>query len=171
MAHSAVKFSAKPLNPEHQVPDVIPWTDTDFTTLTAMALAGSSASQIGRAIGRTRNAIIGKAHRHGISMGEHRVVPTAEARKSASTARRVAWMRRKREAGRVAAAPKTSRYVARRLATVPSGPGITILQLTPDTCRFIAGEAVAGGLYCGAVTEIDRPYCPAHCGVCFVPRS
>jgi GcrA cell cycle regulator len=153
------------------VPTLVPWNDTDFATLASMALAGASASMIGRELGRSRNAVIGKANRHRISMGENRVVMTAKARKAASSARRVAWMRQKREVAASQRPTKTSRYVARMAAAVPAGPGVTILQLTDDTCRFPLGDwNLPAAFYCGAVTEIDRPYCPAHCGVCFAAR-
>lgn len=138
-----------------------------------MALTGAAASSIARELHRTRNSVLGKADRVGISLGVNKVVKTRaerEAAKIGSTARRVAWMRRKRAAGLTPRPSKVSRYVARMAAAVPSGPSITILDLTDQTCRYIAGEAGADALYCGAVTEPDRPYCPAHCGVCFAPR-
>jgi len=129
-----------------------------------MALDGSSASQIGLSLGRTRSSIIGKLHRMGMTTSWERKA----ADPGAATARRVAWMRRKRAAALSAQPTLGRRYALRMAAAVPSGPGITIFDLADNTCRYIAGDAIAAEtLYCGAVTEIGRPYCPAHCAICF----
>lgn len=45
------------------------WSEADFTRLQDMATAGKSAAEIGKAIGRTRSAVLGAAHRSGIKIG------------------------------------------------------------------------------------------------------
>jgi GcrA cell cycle regulator len=147
------------------------WPEERTAALRTLAEQGLSASQIGLRLGISRNAVIGKCQRDGIAMGLDRTIKTPAERAAAataSTARRVAWMRRKRAAGLPTAPTKASRYVARMATTVPSGHEVTILGLTETSCRYIAGDEItANVLYCGAVTEPDRPYCPAHCAVCF----
>lgn len=44
------------------------WTDADQSTLEAQAAACWSASEIGKLLGKTRNAVIGRAHRQGVQL-------------------------------------------------------------------------------------------------------
>lgn len=45
---------------------VTPWSDAEFETLRAHYKRDKSASQIARMLGRSRNEVIGKAHRMGL---------------------------------------------------------------------------------------------------------
>ena len=53
------------------------WTDEKVTELTKMWEAGRSITQIGKALGLTRNAVVGKAHRLGLSKRPSPIIRTA----------------------------------------------------------------------------------------------
>ncbi len=129
------------------------WSDDRVTTLTLLWRDGQSASQIAKALGGiTRNAVIGKIHRLGLS---GRPAPS-----------RPAGVRAARPAGLSAAAkfhrPKTPPV----LLAVPvphEGPGAiaSLTGLGAHTCRWPIGDPKAADFsFCGRLAK--GPYCPAH---------
>jgi hypothetical protein len=167
-------------------PPRVDWTPAAIAEMRRMALDGRSSGQIGLALGVSRNAVIGKCRRIGISLGVDRTVTVAAApRRQPHQAPRAAateaWASRfyRPADPAVAAAPESppaspveprranppSALAIRRAVereTKPSGP-VTLLELRECHCRFIPGPVDgARTLYCGATKQHASPYCPEH---------
>lgn len=146
------------------------WTEDRLTRLPVLWNEGYSASQVATLLGGgiTRNAVIGKVHRLGLSRRSKRDGEAKRAERLSPTSR---------------ATTPPPRPLARRaepeplplaLPAAPAGPGVTIFHLdapgTQKLCRFIAAE-VAGPdetLYCGApTTAVGEPYCAYHKAKCW----
>lgn len=114
------------------------WTEERVARLTELWTAGYSARQIAEQLGGvTRNAVIGKANRLGLSK------PT----KSSIT------RRRKRE---------EDKSPPEEIIVGPEG-GVSILTLTTATCRWPIGHPGEDNFFfCGARTKPGQPYCEAH---------
>jgi GcrA cell cycle regulator len=129
------------------------WSDDRVTTLTTLWRDGQSASLIAKSLGGvTRNAVIGKIHRLGLS-----------GRAAASRPDRV----------RVARACKPLAASERPRANIlpvivaapvqPEGPGTiaTLTALGAHTCRWPIGDPKDQAFsFCGRLA--NGPYCPAH---------
>jgi len=115
------------------------WTEERVQRLTELWTAGYSARQIAEMLGDvTRNAVIGKANRLGLSK------PT----KSSIT------RRRKREEG--------DQHEREEVVVGPEG-GVSILTLTTSTCRWPIGHpGEENFFFCGARTKPGQPYCERH---------
>jgi GcrA cell cycle regulator len=129
------------------------WSDDRVTTLTLLWRDGLSASQIAKALGGvTRNAVIGKIHRLGLS---GRPAPSRPARVRAVRPARLpaaANPHRLKIAPVFLAAPAT-----------PEGPGVigSLTALGAHTCRWPIGDPKAEDFsFCGRLAK--GPYCPAH---------
>lgn len=129
------------------------WTPNKFQQLLDYNEEGLSASQIGRRLGCSRNAVIGKLMRKKVKLKGAREV----------------WVR-----DCVPHAPKTGGYtraateVARVLDEPPS------LEMAPidigtNQCRWMSNDPQHGGTYCGHVTAIGESYCPHHRARAFQP--
>ena len=115
------------------------WTDASIEQLRELWVAGFSAREIADRLGEgaTRNAVIGKANRMGLSK------PT----KSSIT------RREKREA---------HQQEVQAAVQMPPG-GATILTLTGSSCRWPVGHpGEAHFHFCGAKTAPGQPYCGQH---------
>jgi GcrA cell cycle regulator len=149
------------------------WTDERVASLKKLWLEGLSASQIAKQLGGvTRNAVIGKVHRLGLS---GRATPAAPARPvfKAPRAPRPAM-----------AAPHTPRRVeptlhahahapATPLPTVREEPGsATVLTLGAHMCKWPIGDPATDGFtFCGRRTGgDDGPYCHEHARVAYQPQ-
>lgn len=142
------------------------WTDERVETLKKLWLDGLSASQIAKQLGGgvTRNAVIGKVHRLGLS---GRAAPSKPAR----TVVRVARPRpspapvapRRPSVPAVAAAPAPT-VVARR-----EEPGsATVLTLGVHMCKWPIGDPSSRDFtFCGRGT--DGTYCAEHARVAYQP--
>ena len=142
------------------------WTDERVTTLKKLWLDGLSASQIAKQLGGvTRNAVIGKVHRLGLS---GRAAPSQPARPAAtampSAPRRV-----------IAAEPAALPAVAQQ-PSVPAfraeEPGsATVLTLGAHMCKWPIGDPSADGFtFCGRRSS-DGPYCNEHARVAYQPQQ
>ncbi len=147
------------------------WTDERVATLKKLWLDGLSASQIAKQLGGvTRNAVIGKVHRLGLS---GRAAPSQPARPAFKAPR----------PARVAA-PAPAPVVQRRAAvdapvapTLPSvlrqeSPGsATVLTLGAHMCKWPIGDpATEGFTFCGKGSN-DGPYCDAHAQIAYQPQQ
>ncbi len=137
------------------------WTDDRVTTLKKLWLEGLSASQIAKHLGGvTRNAVIGKVHRLGLS---GRATPSKPARVVVRVPRpRVA----------VIAAPRRSEPSAPVLTAVTrvETPGsATVLTLGQHMCKWPIGDpSTREFTFCGRGAG-HGPYCTDHAAVAYQP--
>lgn len=136
------------------------WTDERTNTLKKLWAEGNSCSVIARQLGGiTRNAVIGKIHRLGLSGHV-----TTQRKKQAP------WFRRARKAKAVRAGiarAKTWREIAKSLPQHPLPPPtvadvarVQLLDLESHHCRWPVGEPTQG--FCGCTAVPSLPYCAGH---------
>ena len=171
------------------------WTDERVEKLKELWGEGKSASQIAKALGGvTRNAVIGKVHRLGLSNRGAAAGDEAKPAKSAKSSRST----KAKEAASAPEAPKPA-PVARtapviRDATQPRAPGLPtpeeqaaratlaeiekmakkldLLSLTERTCKWPIGDPTEEDFhFCGLPSVAGKPYCEHHVAVAFQPMS
>ena len=151
----------------------MPWTDERVELLKKLWQDGLSASQIAAELGGvTRNAVIGKVHRLGLS---GRGQPTSS-------------IKRQRRAQPPAPRPRTRQTVTignlalqtniealaepeaqpRRSVVVPIAKRLTIEMLTERTCKWPIGDPGNHDFhFCGNDSLEGVPYCEYHAGVAY----
>lgn len=158
------------------------WTDERVELLKKLWNDGLSASQIAAELGSvTRNAVIGKVHRLGLSgrakapssstprpRKPPRAAPSAPPRPSMPAAR-----------GNLALKPRTMPIVAPEVDltplpeidnVVPMGERCTIMELKEHSCRWPIGDPGKDDFrYCGARSNTGLPYCAYHCRIAYQP--
>ena len=145
------------------------WTDERVELLKRLWQEGLSASQIAKQLGGvTRNAVIGKVHRLGLS---GRATPSKPARtvfKAPRPARPVSapsLPRRLAEPAAHAMQPAPVRYVDE-----PPGTA-TVLTLGAHMCKWPIGDpALESFTFCGRRTD-EGPYCHEHTQVAYQPAQ
>lgn len=167
------------------------WTEDRVATLTKLWADGLSASQIAKQLGGvTRNAVIGKVHRLGLS---GRAKPSSPARKAAAakTAANAPKASARAKAKPAKASPKPKVKIVRApsaprtpsvIAQVPTPPPpldakpmsngefATILTITDHMCKWPIGDPGASNFrFCGRKTDPEEPYCVAHSRVAYQP--
>ena len=142
------------------------WTEDGVAALKQLWLEGLSASQIAKQLGGvTRNAVIGKVHRLGLSGRATPAAPARPAFKAPRPARPVAT------APHLARRPEATAPVASSLPAMREEPGsATVLTLGAHMCKWPIGDPAADGFtFCGRRTGPDGPYCNEHARVAYQP--
>jgi GcrA cell cycle regulator len=136
-----------------------PWTSERIEQLRNCVASGLSCSQIAAEIGVTRNAVIGKIHRLGLSPGR----PAAPARFCPPRVRSPR-LSPQRQFVRLMFAPAPG--VAGEKADprpVESMQRCSLLDLAPDKCRWPVGDPCkADFAYCGNQAVGGFSYCAGH---------
>ncbi|MDE2071178.1 MAG: GcrA cell cycle regulator [Patescibacteria group bacterium] len=150
------------------------WTEERSALCAKLWADGLSASQIAAELGGvTRNGVMGKVHRMGLS-------GRAKAPSSSSPRPRKA-----RSSGGMFRVSRPSMRANTALALEPDGYepepemlGIpveqrkTLLQLAEDTCRWPVGDPGSGDFFfCGGEAAKSLPYCAYHSRVAFQPLA
>ena len=157
------------------------WNDERVDLLKKLWSEGLSASQIaGRLGGFTRNAVIGKVHRLGLSgrattsrMKSHR--PRARAAATAAGARRMQQTKRFAQQGnpalRALYQPEAEPYTPQaEELVIPMKERRTIQTLTECSCRWPIGDPQAADFhFCGKNKVNGLPYCEFHARRAFQP--
>jgi GcrA cell cycle regulator len=142
------------------------WTDERVELLKKLWQDGLSASQIAKQLGGvTRNAVIGKVHRLGLSGRATPSKPQRTVFKAPRPARPVAPAiaapRRIAEAAPQQSAPV--RYVDERPGTA------TVLTLGAHMCKWPIGDpSLDSFTFCGRRSD-EGPYCDEHASVAYQP--
>jgi len=155
------------------------WTEDRVATLSKLWAEGLSASQIAKQLGGvTRNAVIGKVHRLGLS---GRAKPSRpKPAKVATAARPKATPKPAKVTAKAAAESKPKAKPAQLPATIEQPPleakplkdgtYATILTITDHMCKFPIGDPKADEFrFCGRKTDPDEPYCMPHSMVAYQP--
>ena len=147
------------------------WTDERVEILKKLWQDGLSASQIAAELGGvTRNAVIGKVHRLGLS---GRGQPTSSIKRQRRTHSGGGRRTRTVTYGNLAlkqsvdALPEPE-LVPRRNVVVPIPKKLTIFQLTEQTCKWPVGDpGLEDFHFCGHDSLDNRPYCEYHASVAY----
>lgn len=147
------------------------WTDERVEILKRLWLDGLSASQIAKHLGGvTRNAVIGKVHRLGLSGRAAPSQPTRPAFKAPRPARPAATVTpppARRAVEHVAAAP-----APRPLNYVEEPGSATVLTLGAHMCKWPIGDPSSDAFtFCGRSNGGDGPYCIEHARVAYQPPA
>ena len=155
------------------------WTDDRVEKLKTMWTEGNSASQIAKELGCvTRNAVIGKVHRLGLS---GRAKPSRPKPAKPATAAKPKLAPKPARTAAKAAAPKPKPAPKEQLPVSVEQPPLeakplkdgtyaTILTITDHMCKFPIGDPKADEFrFCGRKTDPDEPYCTPHSMVAYQP--
>ncbi len=153
------------------------WTDERVETLKRLWTDGLSASQIAAELGGiTRNAVIGKVHRLGLS-GRAKS-PSAAAPRPRKPRQHTHMLRVARPTVRgntaLAQAFEIEIEAEPELVdnVIPLGQRRTLLELSEETCRWPIGDpGNADFFFCGGPTLTGLPYCAHHCRVAYQPAN
>ncbi len=168
------------------------WTDERVEKLRQMWGEGMSASQIAKSLGGvTRNAVIGKVHRLGLSnrATAKPAAPAEPAAEKPAVEKPAAAPPPKVEATPKPAAPAPAPRPVQTNIREPRPPmetpvtadlaaidakakKISLLQLTERTCKWPIGDPTSDDFhFCGQPAHPGKPYCEAHVGIAFQPMS
>ncbi len=178
------------------------WNDERVERLKKMWGEGQSASQIAKELGGvTRNAVIGKVHRLGLSnrngsgggsdKGDAKAKPATKPPKPKAAPKPTP----KTESAQPAPTPVVTRIKPIIPAGQPLPPQpstneidpaalakvneiekkakkLNLMELTERTCKWPVGDpATPDFWFCGLPVQSGKPYCEAHVGVAFQPMS
>ncbi|GLQ34901.1 hypothetical protein GCM10007939_11840 [Amylibacter marinus] len=177
------------------------WTDDRVEVLKKMWGEGKSASQIAKELGGvTRNAVIGKVHRLGLSnrattttakpapkkepaKAKPKSAPQDTAPKASETrvtmpkATNIPPRKPIIKAGQPLppqpSANEVSKEALAKVAKVEKkAKKLRLMELTEKTCKWPVGDpATEDFWFCGLSVETGKPYCEAHNAVAFQPMS
>jgi GcrA cell cycle regulator len=153
------------------------WTDERVETLKKLWADGHSASQIAVELGGiTRNAVIGKVHRLGLS-GRAKSPSSGAARpRKPRSAAHMLRVSRASMRGNTALAHAYDLDMEPEPAPVdnviPMGQRRSLLELTEETCRWPIGDpGTADFFFCGGSAVTSLPYCAYHSRIAYQPAN
>jgi GcrA cell cycle regulator len=169
------------------------WTDERVELLRVLWLDGKSASQISVQLGMgvTRNAVIGKVHRLGLSGRTKSSGPAApRVRQRTAPLHRPPGVSRSNGGGHshghggghavrgnTALAMQADhlidmRPIAYEDVVVPISPRVTIVELKESMCRWPLGDPTSAEFrYCGSQSLGTGPYCTYHGKMAYQPAQ
>lgn len=159
------------------------WTDERIATLKKMWKEGKSAAEIAKTLGKgvTRNAVIGKAHRMGLSGRPSPIKKSAAPKKEAAPKKTAAKAPRSKKATTPAAAPTAKAAAPVKEAedvkifekdVVPPGGGVALLDLTERMCKWPIGDPRDDDFtFCGLAIRPGTPYCAQHAAMAYQTSS
>ncbi|APF36316.1 GcrA cell cycle regulator [Chelatococcus daeguensis] len=163
------------------------WSDERVELLRKLWTEGLSASQIAAELGGvTRNAVIGKVHRLGLSGRAKSAAPAASRPRKAAHTRSPSHPMTQ-PSGQTVVRGNTALAAAPELETeavpqeqfqpqdevvVPLSERVTIMELREAMCRWPMGDPTTPDFrFCGARSLLGMPYCAHHARIAYQPAA
>jgi GcrA cell cycle regulator len=148
------------------------WTDERVEMLKKLWADGLSASQIAAELGGiTRNAVIGKVHRLGLS-GRAKSPSSSSPRPRKARSSGMMRVSRPSMRGNTALAYEYELEPEPEVIDIPLEQRKTLLQLTEKTCRWPVGDPGSTEFYfCGGDSVNELPYCSYHSRIAYQPAN
>ncbi len=142
------------------------WTDERVEQLKTLWAEGLSAAQIANKMGGvTRNAVIGKVHRLGLS---GRATPAKPQRGRAAPELKVNGEARRAPAEEVKPVIPEPEFIAP--ATLDTGDQVTVATIKNNMCKWPIGDPATDDFhFCGQTTLPGKSYCAYHAHMAFQP--
>ena len=149
------------------------WTDERVELLKKLWADGLSASQIAAELGGiTRNAVIGKVHRLGLSGRAKSPSSAAPRPRKARTSGHMLRVQRPQIRGNTALAYDYQEEPEPELIEIPIEQRKTLLQLTEKSCHWPVGDPGSTEFFfCGGESANDQHYCSFHSRIAYQPAS
>ncbi len=151
------------------------WTDDRVAILEKLWGEGKSAAEIAKELGEgvTRNAVIGKAHRMGMS-GRPSPIKKKKAGAAVTETAKVAAVKPVAKTVTEAKSPvmNIKPIPANSKKVIKTGEGISILELTDKLCKWPIGDPRDDDFhFCGGKSLPGVPYCGPHAMEAYQPSS
>jgi GcrA cell cycle regulator len=163
------------------------WTDKKIEKLKALWEKGYSAAEIGKRLDFSKNAVVGKVHRLGLSNRNSPIKGAPEKAASAAkaapqTPTRKGVAPQKSESGRAPRPEFSPRFASGRGESPASmrvvskmkkpASGISMLELTSDLCCWPIDDVNSENFhFCGKKVFKNKPYCLEHCAIAYTNSS
>ena len=144
------------------------WTPDTIARLRALWDEGHTTAEIGRRMGVSKNAVVGKAHRL-----ELPARPSPIRRRVAGSERQARRPRPPKSAPRSTLRPPasaTGRGGPMRRVEPPAPLPVRAGPSGQPCCWPLGDPGQPGFRFCGDGTVPGRPYCPEHAGLAYLPR-
>ena len=134
------------------------WTDEQVEELKRLWDQGLTTGEIGKALGVSKNAVVGKAHRLGLN-GRPSPIRRNEDEASVSA----------EGTNNVKENKKTCKAAAQKTAEKEKKKLFTVNDLTSTSCRWPVGDPKDEDFhFCGKESLPDKPYCAEHAAIAYV---
>ena len=136
-----------------------------------MWVLNRTGSEIAKAIGISRNAVMGHIHR----MVKDGKLSLKDPVKQASVRKKVkaplAFPRPKKTVQQIFSEKPLDAYFEEIKSSAVSGTPVTLMELTPSSCRFaVSGKIGSEYMFCN--NPIDKvSYCAEHYKMCYTPLT
>jgi len=141
----------------------MPWNDTNVSRLRELWDQGLPTAQIGKLLGFTKNAVVGKAHRIGLERRPSPIRRTAvkpDRKKARSPiVPKLNFEKEKEEVKETSIAKTDFRPIVKNLFSTYTKRGCEWPEGHPDESDFN---------FCGKERFEDKPYCLNHCAIAYV---
>jgi len=147
------------------------WTQERISELTRLWNDGLSTAEIGKMLGISKNAVVGKAHRLRLASRPSPIRRMA-IRPSAPRVPREARLSSMPALPQTAAMSPMKASVVSAAAAQPQVRArveVPALQLSNQRCMWPVGHPGDGDFhFCGERALVGKPYCATHCSVAYV---
>jgi GcrA cell cycle regulator len=155
------------------------WTDGAICLLRQYWAEGHSTAEIGRRIGISKNAVVGKAHRLDLPgrpspiRSGGAISPAPAQPRAPRLAEMMPLSRDRPETAASADAPGTAPALPAKLPTARLVPAIRCepaITSNQPCCWPVGEPGRAGFHFCGAFALVGKPYCDDHAQLAYKPK-
>ena len=145
------------------------WTTERIAELENLWAEGLSTAEIGRRLGVSKNAVVGKAHRMRLPGRQSPIERKGGANRAPAKPRAKAKAQPKPAAAPKAATPKPAPIAAApQRSSAPPPRKRDAKPVKGPSCQWPYGDPRMDDFhFCGAPAEPGKPYCSEHCAVAY----